>query len=547
LSGLGALGECVAVKHDWPLWARRPEPMFQRLQSPTAQRALVYLFFALFLGIGLAVYRDYGISCDEEIARYSVGVVSYRYVVGHDKGPLLDSGDRFHGPSFELLLVVVEEAFHLKDLRDIYLARHLVTFLLFFASVVVFYRVLRRRFRSRVVGLTGALFLILSPRIFAESFYNCKDLAFMSAFVLALATLGRFVRDMNYRNALLHGLASGFMVDIRLPGLVLPAITLALAVGIWIASIWHPPSVRVRPLPLATYVVALCGFTFLFWPLLWLKPFVHFRQAWENNSNYPCFGFVFYMGEQVRNKDLPWHYLPVWILITTPLLYTGLFILGIGRLAGSLCLRPLRLLAEQPADLGFLLALVVPLAAIIGLHSTVYDGWRHVYFVYPAFLFLSVLGLVTLHEALKRLTRSAPAAACICLLLTALPLTATAVTMVRDHPHQYVYFNRLAGRDLKQAGKRFELDYWGLSYREAYEYIVRNDPSPAIRVCSGPDFNKALLRPRDRARLIFTKGGMPADYVVSHYRFHKRKLPTDNNVYALKMRGAEIVSVQKVR
>jgi hypothetical protein len=518
--------------------------MYQRLLSPTAQRLAVYLTFALFLGIGLAVYRDYGISCDEEIARYSVGVVSYRYVVDHDKGPLLDSGDRFHGPSFELLLVFVEEAFQLKDLRAIYLSRHLVIFLLFFAAVVAFYRLLRRRFDSRVVGLAGALFLILSPRIFAESFYNCKDQAFMSAFVLALATLARFFRDMSYRNALLHGLACAFMITIRLPGLVLPIITIAVAVAIGIASIWHRPSVKFRPLALATYLVALGGFTFLFWPLLWIKPFVYFREAWENNSHYPWYGQVLYMGRHIQTRHLPWHYIPVWILITTPLLYSFLFLVGACRLTWDYCRHPLRTLAERPADLAFFLALMLPVTAVIALHSIVYDGWRHTYFVYPAYLFMSVLGLVRLHALAWRLAPRGPAAVGICVLVTALPLTATAVTMVRDHPHEYVYFNRLAGRNLKQAGERFELDYWGVSIRDGLEYIVRHDPSPAIRVTM-PDFNKALLRPHDRARLVFTQKGMPFDYTVSHYRLHPRELPPANDVFAVKMHGAEIVSVQK--
>ena len=37
--------------------------------------------------------------------------------------------------------------------------------------------------------------------------------------------------------------------------------------------------------------------------------------------------------------------------------------------------------------------------------------------------------------------------------------------MIRDHPYQNVYFNLLAGSDKRH---RFELDYWGLSYKEAW-------------------------------------------------------------------------------
>ena len=35
--------------------------------------------------------------------------------------------------------------------------------------------------------------------------------------------------------------------------------------------------------------------------------------------------------------------------------------------------------------------------------------------------------------------------------------------MIKIHPYQYAYFNFLAGKDFN---KKFEMDYWGLSYKE---------------------------------------------------------------------------------
>ncbi|GAJ22942.1 unnamed protein product, partial [marine sediment metagenome] len=51
--------------------------------------------------------------------------------------------------------------------------------------------------------------------------------------------------------------------------------------------------------------------------------------------------------------------------------------------------------------------------------------------------------------------------------------------MIKNHPHQNVYFNFFAGKNIKE---RFELDYWGLSYKQALEYVLENDSSEIINI-----------------------------------------------------------------
>jgi len=63
--------------------------------------------------------------------------------------------------------------------------------------------------------------------------------------------------------------------------------------------------------------------------------------------------------------------------------------------------------------------------------------------------------------------------------------------MVRLHPYESVYFNRLVAGGLPRAAERFETDYWGSSYREGAEWVANHYTSarePKIRVanCSLP-------------------------------------------------------------
>ena len=103
--------------------------------------------------------------------------------------------------------------------------RHLVTFLLFYTSVFFFYRLCKYRFNSWKIGLLGSLFLILSPRIFAHSFYNPKDLPFLSMFIISIYTLVSYLNRKTLPRAAIHALICALLIDIRILGIIVPLFT----------------------------------------------------------------------------------------------------------------------------------------------------------------------------------------------------------------------------------------------------------------------------------------------------------------------------------
>jgi hypothetical protein len=61
------------------------------------------------------------------------------------------------------------------------------------------------------------------------------------------------------------------------------------------------------------------------------------------------------------------------------------------------------------------------------------------------------------------------------------------------------------------------MDYWGVSYRKALEYIVQNDPSPLIKIVETTNslkYNASLLKPEDRERLYFCYPSEEPNYLV---------------------------------
>ena len=102
-------------------------------------------------------------------------------------------------------------------------------------------------------------------------------------------------------------------------------------------------------------------------------------------------------------------------------------------------------------------------------------------------------------------------------IFVALFLSHIAFAMIKDHPHQNVYFNFLAGKDIQT---KFELDYWGLSNKQALEYILKNDNKNVLKIGSAGSISlensKQILSPLDKDRISISKN-TESDYIIDNY------------------------------
>jgi hypothetical protein len=207
---------------------------------------------------------------------------------------------------------------------------------------------------------------------------------------------------------------------------------------------------------------------------------------------------------------------------------------------------------NHPFDIACLGSLVGPIAMVICLKSVLYDGWRHLYFIYPAFLFFAVVGLFTLWQGAARLGASRWAARTILGLATATALAQVMLVMIEIHPFQNVYFNRLAGSTLDKIRKRYEVDYWGLSRRQALEKLLAQIPAGEMRVeDSMPTRNNVEMLPetlRKRIRLVGRKDAFSESqptYFLSNYRGHPDDFPTELDVTFIQVYDSRICFVGK--
>ena len=479
-------------------------------------------FFAIFLVIGVFIHKDYGISWDEPIQR-DYGLTVYNYITGKDK-KLLTSNEKYYGPVFEVALVLVEKAFGLENLRDVYFARHFANFLVFYTGVFFFYLLLKDRYNSWKVGLFGGALLVLTPRIFAHAFYNPKDLPLLSAFIIGTYTLSKLLSKPSTGWVLAHAAACASTISIRIVGIILPAITI-------LAVLKTAKNIKALSLFLfATFLV-----TVILWPTLWHAPLQEFVAAFEQMRQYPQSTQILYFGSLVKSTSLPWHYALGWMLVTLPVMYLAFFAIGLAAMVKG---------PKINLDYAVLFWLFAPLAAVIALKSVLYDEWRQLFFIYPAFLYVAIAGIVWLHGLLAK----RPVMTWALLIAVFANMAAIAGTMIKLHPYENIYFNELAGNKA-MLSERFDLDYWGLSYKQALTYIAANDKSSGIKV-GAANFpgvaNALLLADSDRARMTVGEKADNPNYYVTNYRGQKERDKT-NLWHSIKVYENEIVGIYKLQ
>jgi hypothetical protein len=556
----------------------------------THRWAAVTIFLGAVLAVGLVAFKDYGIAWDEPVQR-QYGRDVYQYITKGDQELFLNR-HRYYGPVFELLLYSLEKAFRLGDTRAIYMMRHLVNFLILWMGVVFFYLLCKRVFRSWRIGLLGSAFLVLSPRIFAHGFYNTKDIPFLSMFIMSVYTLLRYLDAKTLRRAAVHGAVCAVLVDTRIVGILLPALTAAFVGyeairGVVFAGgsgdesrgsaikreggtdVHRRAEVKRTARSFLGYAMVWAALTILLWPTLWRDPLRNFVRVFEGMSNFPWEASVLYLGKYVWATDLPWHYTPVWIAVSTPLAYVILFAIGF-----FVCVKPLALrlaAARQPPpgntqkgddsplprsgdggslqrdSLLILSWFFLPLIYYVPSKAVLYDEWRHSFFVYPAFLMIALVGLMGVWNFIKMRFHGAGyriASACLVWLI-ALNLGSTALFMLRHHPFENVFFNTLIGGP-KGAHGKLEMDYWGLSYRKGLEYIARTNPKDRIPIFSATlpgRYNADILKAQDRKRLTFVTDMAEAAYYITNFRWEINRFPSESELYSVDVGGAKIMAV----
>ena len=491
-----------------PGLAEKPLPWSQAMSWLARRNACDIATIVLLAGlvvIALCTFRDYAISNDEGVQhRYGELIIAYYASGFRDLSVFSFQNLYLYGGLFDIIVVALVHVFPI----DPYDLRHILCAMIGIGGIGAAAATARLIAGPRA-GLIAAIALSVCGAWYGTMFNHTKDIPFATAMIGASYFLLRIARALpspRGRDIAAFGLLAGAALGIRVLGLLL-LVYAAAAIALYLpradrASRWRfavLSAVRLAPALLLAYLIMI-----LAWPWAALAPLNPIRGLLAF-SEYQYAIRTVLAGQIYEMANVPRLYVPIYILVRVPLL--TLFGAGLAmifallpRLSGTA--RPVR------RDIALVsLTVIFPLLCQVICHGPAFTGMRHFLFVIPALAALAGIGL---DAALTALATRGRAVASGALALVTACFVWNAVTLVRLHPYEYLFYNKVVG-GLEGASRRYDLDYWFGSMPEALgqlEAYLRNTtpvdagrPSPvySVAVCGERlEFEKSVTLPQLR-------------------------------------------------
>ena len=463
----------------------------------------------------LATFTQYGVTWDEDIHNWYGNFALDYYLSGFRDQRALNFQDLTnYGAAFDMVAAALNRFSPL----GVFETRHLLNGFVGLAGLAGCWR-LGRFLGGARAGFLALVFLLLTPNWYGQMFNNPKDIPFAAGGIWALYYIARLLPDLPrppLATVLKLGVAIGLALGVRIGGLLFLCY-LGLILGL--SGLWQALAARrIAPLADAAWaslvrvalpaVAVAYPIMLLFWP--WAqhgsidRPLIALA-----NFSHEIFPFnTLFDGRFVPASDLPWTYLPTYIVVALPELVLTLLIAAPAAAAVVLWRGGSGLCRETVLAwflVGF--AIIFPVAYAIAIKAVLFDGMRHFIFTLPP---IAVVAACTGDRALARLARF-PLRRPVYAALGLYGLAHIAI-MAMLHPDQYVYYNAFVG-GIDGAQRKFKLDYWANSYAEAVRGLEQK-----LRAQYGPDFEEheftvAVCGPATPARYYF-----PGNFRLTYQR-----------------------------
>ena len=446
-----------------------PDPALRARVSRVRRAWLLFACTAVVICILLPwLSRNYGMTWDEQ-ARFQEGTRVVSFYRGALRASDFQHESRLYGLLFEVTANLVYQAFG----GDLWMTRHRVNAAVGALGIVAA-GLLAARVMTPLSGAAVMVLLLLSPRYVGDAMNNPKDIpfaAFCAVALLAFSLVRGEFPFLSWTRAAVIGLALALPLNVR-PGALLylgyfgaSVLVLLVRARAWSLRQLIPVAGRVLVAG-AVMLVAGCAF----WPWALQNPFVRPFLALRDVAAFPWYGTTLFNGQSILANRLPWSYLPTWMVITIPPVVLAGVLLSVAAAANDARHRRL-----WTAGLWGVAAFPVLLAIVT--RATLYDGWRHLLFIYPPMVILAVAGWrFVLNQARFKAIRV------VSVVLLAAGCVEPLLFVARNHPNEIVYFNAIVGGP-RGAWGRFELDYWGNSLLQATAWTAALAERAGVPLC----------------------------------------------------------------
>ena len=436
------------------------------------------LLFAILIFIGVLVYDDYGMSMDEEFQR-THSIVTYKWLnrklfdrgvfIGEGTEDLQHYSGRKYGVALQMPLVFAEDVYNVlhgepMSFRQIYLMRHAYLHAFFLIGLYCFYCMLCDLYKKPLLSAAGVLMIYVFGRIFADSFYNVKDLLFTSVSLIELYFGERLLRSgRSTKWCILYAISTAFLVTSRIVGAIYPVLLIAVML---VEDIKSGKKIKLKP------YILICS-SFFIWiaitPAAWADPTTYTSTYIKKFSNYTPKGNLLFNGNYYGGRKVPFDYYLRWIGITAPIVFQLFGIMGLFFFLRQAAKKDINDSREKIEIQMLFSALGVFLITILYQmikHPTVYNAWRHVYYLYPLIIMMAVKGI---HEMFYNSRHQWQQTALV--IIAAGSIIYNVYLSIHNHPFEFTALNPIG----QMVGSKYDRDYWEAGVYHVMEWITDQD------------------------------------------------------------------------
>jgi 4-amino-4-deoxy-L-arabinose transferase-like glycosyltransferase len=454
--------------------------------------ALLVIF--LVAAVAAWTFRDYGLGWDDFThAQYGELLLRYYGSGLNDQRALSFVNLYMYGGGFDMAAEGLAKFLPL----NLFETRRLAGALIGVLGLAVTWR-LARRVGGAVAGLAAVTLLAACPLFFGHMLINAKDGPFAVAMIVLLLGLVRLLSEYprpRVASVALFGLGLGLALGSRTLAVLAGASMLA-ALLLLVAVEAKAEGMRealsragrfvARLLPGLLLAYAVMG---LVWPWSVQAPLNPWRAVTYFSHFFEAPWRELFASDLILVPDMPRSYVPTLFALQLPGIFLALAVSGVlGALYAAFRrdLPPRR----RAIFLCLVMAAVFPIALAVALRPAMYNGIRHFVFLLPPLAALGGLAGAWLFDAMSRFRFGTAAAVIIFGAGVMLPV----VEMVRLHPYEYTYFNHLTG-GVAGAQRRYMLDYWGLSFKQASQALAAKIAADKIPQPGGRRWKLAVCGP----------------------------------------------------
>ena len=389
---------------------------------------------------------------------------------------------KYYGQSVDNITALINRVF---AIENEFLTRHF-TGALFFWLLLLFAGLIGYQLSGSFwVSVITVFSMLAMPRLFGDAFGNLKDIPFATGYIASIYLIVRYIKELpkpKWNSAILLGLAVAFTCSVRIGGLILfgyfglAMFSFFILKPFFLKQIFTTKLCLVRLLGQSLAILLVGYFAgLLFWPFALQNVFLNPLESLQVMEHYKVSIRQIFDGKWLWSSQLPWYYLPKWLLISTPeFIFFGFgvfLILFFGKI-----------LKQDNKQLFYglflLFTLFFPIIYVIIIKANLYSGVRQMMFVLPLLAVFSALGFLFLLELLP-----SKRAKGIAIVFYFVSMIAPVKHQIETFPADYVYFNTFSGGN-ENAWSNYEYDYYFQGIKKSSEYLIKLAGTDKITVAS---------------------------------------------------------------